>query len=414
MDNADWTWMIYLATHNDAVEVGEASVARMQRAVLNDRVRVLVQQATPARTVRRAIDMAMPDTDLGPIDSGAPETLLDFISWAAKTAPARRYALVLWSHGSGWEPREIERMAQQNPATVPVTPGELQQRGPEDSGGQVFFSSTLRELITRPTPSERAIARDDGSGHSLDTLELGRVVAQAARSLGRPLDFVGMNACQMSCAEVAYQLRGNAEVYVASAEDMPAEGWPFDDLLTRLAAAPDMDAAALGQLVVERYCATFREIGLPWGTEGLPNGVTLTALKLDGIPLLASAAGALANTLREHIGELSDVIWAAHRKAHKFKFQLYDLASFCHVLATEPGADLAGESARAVLAALANPALTLASDHVGAAYATVGGLTTYLLPPGAGLPISPYYTSTAYAKNTGWGDFLAAYHASVG
>ena len=80
----------------------------------------------------------------------------------------------------------------------------------------------------------------------------------------------------------------------------------------------------------------------------------------------------------------------------------------------QPDGGVAGEAARAVLAALANPALTLASEHVGAAYATVGGLTTYLLPPGAGLPISPYYAATAYAKNTGWGDFLAAYHTSVG
>jgi len=31
------------------------------------------------------------------VDSGAPETLLDFIRWGIQTAPAKRYALVLWS-----------------------------------------------------------------------------------------------------------------------------------------------------------------------------------------------------------------------------------------------------------------------------------------------------------------------------
>lgn len=416
MDQAEWTLMIYLATHNDAAEVGDESVARMRQARLNQRVRVLVQQSTPERTLRRVIG-ATPElaADLGQLDSGAPETLLAFIRWAAEVAPARRYALVLWSHGSGWAPKQIERLAQGAPASVPLTAGELQQRGAHDTAGQVFFSSALRELIAKPTPSERAIAFDDGSGHSLDTIELGSVVARAARALGRPIDLVGMNACQMSNAEVAYQLRGSAEVYVASAEDMPVYGWPYEDLLTRLAAQPDMDADALGRLAVARYCAYFRDNPLPWGQDGLPDGVTLAALRLDGIPVLAGAVGELASTLRASIDAMGGAVWAAQRAARAFKFQLYDLAGFCRALPNAKGATPdAVRAAKGVLAALSDERLLLASAHVGAAYDTVGGLTTYMLPPGDAAAISPYYAATAYAKNTGWGEFLAAYHAAVG
>lgn len=415
MAEADWTWMIYLATHNNAAEVGEESVARMRQAALNERVRVLVQQATPERTVRRLIGAA-PElaADLGQIDSGAPDALLDFVGWAAAAAPARRYALVLWSHGSGWAPKEIERLAQGAPASVPLTAAELQQRGAADTAGQVFFSSALRELIAKPTPADRAIAFDDGSGHSLDTVELGRVVGRAARALGRPLDLVGMNACQMSNAEVAYQLRGNAEVYVASAEDMPVYGWPYEDILSRLAAQPAMDAAAVGRLAVERYCAHFRENPLPWGQDGLPDGVTLTALRLDGIPALAGAVSDLAAALRAGIDDMAGAVWAAQRAAHAFKFQLYDLAGFCRALPSAQGATAdAAHAAGRVLAALSDADLLLASAHVGAAYDAVGGLTTYMLPPGEGA-LSPYYAATAYAQHTGWGEFLAAYHAALG
>ncbi len=358
MADASWTWMIYLATHNNAAEVGEESVARIRAVAPNKDVRVLVQQSTLDHTTRHVIG-ASPEiaADLGQIDSGAPETLLDFIRWAAKTAPARRYALVLWSHGSGWAPSEMERVAQQQPAAVPVTAGELKQRGEGDTAGQIFFSSSLGELLAQPTPSERAIAFDDGSGHSLDTIELGRAIAKAAQALGRPLDLVGMNACQMSSAEVAYQLRGSAEVYVASQEDMPVQGWPYDDILPRVAAQPGMDAAALGTLVVERYLAYFQASQLPC--------------------------------------------------------QLYDLASFCRALAAD-GATPATAAANAVLAALADPTLMLKCAHLGTDYDDTGGLTTYLLPPGTGKPISPYYAETAYAQATKWGEFLAAYHAAVG
>ena len=415
MADASWTWMIYLATHNNAAEVGEESVARMRTVAPNQAVRVLVQQSTLDRTTRHVIG-ASPEiaADLGKVDSGAPETLLDFIRWAAKTAPAKRYALVLWSHGSGWTPSEMERLAQQQPAAVPVTAGELKQRGESDTAGQIFFSSSLGELLAQPTPGERAIAFDDGSGHSLDTIELGRAIAKAAQALGRPLDLVGMNACQMSSAEVAYQLRGSAEVYVASQEDMPVQGWPYDDILPRLAAQPNMDAAALGTLVVERYLAYFQANQLPWGQDGLPAGVTLAATRLDGIPKLAGAVQSLAASLQGDIATLSDAIWAAHAKAHKFKFQLYDLASFCRALAAAAGATPAADAANAVLAALDDPALMLKRAHLGPAYDDTGGLTTYLLPPGTGKPISPYYAETAYAQATNWGQFLAAYHAAIG
>jgi hypothetical protein len=415
MTTASWTWMIYLATYNNAAGAGNQSVARMRQARLNDDVRVLVQQSVPGRTVRGIIG-AEPTlvAELGQVDSGAPETLVDFIGWAAETAPAERYALVLWSHGSGWEPSEMERLAHAQPAAVPVTVDELTERGPEDEGRQIFFSTTMRQLLARPTPAERAVAFDDGSGHSLDTIELGQVVAQAAQILGRPLDLLGMNACQMSNVEVAYQVRDHAHVYVASEEDMPVQSWPYDDILNRLAAQPDMDAEALGRLVVERYCAYFRANPLAWGQYGLPAGVTLAAVRPGHITAVADAAQSLAAALQGDMEDQLQAVWNAHRQAHAFKFRLYDLVSFCRALAAQPGAAPASsEAARAVLSALDDPAFVLAREHTALAYDDVGGLTTYLMPPTPGKSISPYYAETDYAHATGWGDFLAAYHAAV-
>src|SRR4029079_16980997 len=108
---------------NNAAEVGEQSVARMRQSQLSDSVRVLVQQSTLERTPRHAIG-ATPGLagDLGQVDSGAPEALLDFIRWAVQAAPAKRYALVLWSHGSGWAPSEMERRVKQQPRGRPGTP----------------------------------------------------------------------------------------------------------------------------------------------------------------------------------------------------------------------------------------------------------------------------------------------------
>jgi hypothetical protein len=40
--------------------------------------------------------------DLGEIDSGNPQTLIDFATWAIGAYPAEHYVLILGDHGAGW------------------------------------------------------------------------------------------------------------------------------------------------------------------------------------------------------------------------------------------------------------------------------------------------------------------------
>ncbi len=409
MATANWTWLIYMATHNDVAEAGNQSVARMRLAQRNDSVRVLVQQATPDDCVRRIIG-ANPEVvaDLGQIDSGDPAALVDFIQWGADTAPAQHYALVLWSHGSGWEPSEMDAIAKQQPALVPVTTSELHQRGAGE-GRQVFFSTTLRTLLSLPTPPVRAVAFDDGSGHSLDTIELGKVTDKVAQILGQPIDLLGMNACLMSAIEVAYQLRLSVRVYVASEDLMPAQGLPYDDILNRLKAQPAMDAVTLGKLLVERYCAY-----LLASSPQTPLTATLTALQLDGIERVATAVSAFASALQADIGGEIKEVWDAHRAAHPFLFRLYDLVNFCQELAAQSSAGPNSiAAAQAVLTALKDPAFLLSINYTAQTYKDTGGVSTYLMPPIPGKTLSPYYAQTAYAQATGWDKFLAAYHAAI-
>ena len=416
MARANWTWIVYVATNNTKKDVsafGTASIDQMRQAGTNEHVRVLVQQATPQGCQRLDLGSGLA-SDMGTVDSGDPATLLECIRWAATAAPADRYALVLWSHGSGWEPREMARIAQQQPAAVPVTEGELTQRSDDDRRG-VFFSSTLRRLLAAPTQAERAFARDDGSGHSIDCVELGQVVAQGAQMLGQPFDLLGMNACQMASVEVVYQIRDHALVYVASEEDMPALGWPYAEILPRLAAQPAMDGPALGRLIVERYCAAFRaNTSLPWGQGAFPAGATLVAVEPTNMAALAEAVAALGDTLRAAIDNDLAAIWAAHQAEQAFKYQLYDLARFCRNLAAQPGLMPATtQAALRVVTMFADPTLVLAQEHTAPIYDGVGGLTAYLMRPNPGISLSPYYAETDFAQHTRWGEFLAAYHAAA-
>ena len=42
---------------------------------------------------------------MGECDMGNVDVLTDFVEWGAKTYPAKKYAVVIWNHGSGWSKR---------------------------------------------------------------------------------------------------------------------------------------------------------------------------------------------------------------------------------------------------------------------------------------------------------------------
>src|SRR5262249_52878086 len=152
--------------------------------------------------------------DLGPTNTGDPGVLESFIAFGAQRYPARKTALVLLNHGSGfYVPPEMQshRGAGNGDHGASRAPGH--RRRP------IFH--TTRERLMDAAPASRGIAYDDGAGDCLDNQELKRVLAAAHQRLGRKVDLVGMDACLMTMIEVAYQLRDHAEVLVGSEETEP-------------------------------------------------------------------------------------------------------------------------------------------------------------------------------------------------
>lgn len=97
MARASWTWMVYVATNNaknDVSAFGTASINQMRQAGANERVRVLVQQATPQGCQRLDLGSGQA-TSMGAVDSGDPATLLECIRWAATAALPISYGQTL-------------------------------------------------------------------------------------------------------------------------------------------------------------------------------------------------------------------------------------------------------------------------------------------------------------------------------
>lgn len=398
--------MVYMAGDNDLSTAGEADLAEMRRIGSTGRVHVVVEFDNAGDQGTRRIHVEKDGTDelvesLGETDSGSPTVLADFIAWSVARYPAERYALVLWNHGTGWAPTEVDGIARAIDAPG-YTERELAERS-AGSLGRIFFRSSMERILGLPGPSERAICTDDGSGHSLDTLELGSVLAGAAVTLGAPIDLLGMDACLMASVEVAYQIRGSVRFLVASEENEPSQGWPYDRLLARLSARPEMGARELAEAAVTDYVTWFRQ-------SGMRKNVTQTAVDLSLLDRLTDPLGVLADTLTDGLPDVMPAIWRAQRGSASFAHAtLWDIGHFCEELEKAAGSAEIRTAARAVLDALepgAGP--VVANDHHGGKVRRCRGLNVYLVSPLT--PVSEFYGALDFARDHDWPGMLEAYH----
>jgi hypothetical protein len=163
------------------------------------------------------------------------------------------------------------------------------------------------------------------------------------QALGQPLDLLGMDACLMSNLEVAYQARSYVKYIVASEENEPNDGWPYDRVLRTLAEQPDTPTAELAARIVHQYVASYVE-------RNHPGDVTQAALDLAQVDLLTEQLDGLGEVLIPRMGqakfELGEALYAT--SARFWDGTLWDLAELCAELIAQSG--MPHKAARAVQA----------------------------------------------------------------
>ena len=400
--------MIYLAGDNNLSPAADVDLAEMRTIGSTPDINLVAQvdRANGMGAMRYCVQcngVNEAAESLNQIDSGDPQVLTEFIEWAAKANPAERYALILWNHGGGWEPSEMDRVAREV-ETPNYNPREVVERSATPLG-RTFFRTSLKKILKQSSPVDRAICSDDGSGHSLDTIELGNVLKKAVEKINQPFDLLGMDACLMSNIEVAYQVRDYARYMVASEESEPNNGWPYDAVLGRLAAQPDMPTDELAAHIVQSYIKYYLD-------DDYPGPVTQAACDLSKTKDLTEPLDKLARALIAHMPDAANEIWKAQRNSARFWHNtLWDVSHFCEELENGTADKDVREAAHDVRAALqTGPGhFIVAEAHNGETVKRCGGSTVYLVPPIVN--ISRYYNDLDYARDYNWLSFLKAYHA---
>jgi hypothetical protein len=140
---------------------------------------------------------------LGEVNTGSPNTLVDFVAWAAKEYPANHYMLVLLGHGGGW----------------------------------TYYGS---DSSTTDLSSE--------SGHdSLSMEELDQALAEITNNTEiKKFDMVVWHACMMDQLDVMTIIAPYANYAVASEENLLAPGWNY---ITALKMLQELDLSKTYEVV---------------------------------------------------------------------------------------------------------------------------------------------------------------------
>lgn len=435
---AQWTILTYIAAHNNLEALGQRSLdqilsvgstPQLKLAALYDRY----DGAT--RYIAGEPGQAAVEELLNNFDSGDPDVLLETARWVFNLCPAEHYALVLWSHGSGWQPEdrersagkqifsgwtpeEIARIAQQVRGNDDVSDEESAERA-GNPGSMALFRTTLAHIL-KQDEAERAVCFDDGTSHSLDTLELERVVREVQAIIGQPLDLLGMDACVMATLEVAYQVRQYVRYFVASEELVPGRSWPYDTILGTLHSAPEKDPRDLSALIVQQYVEYYTQNQPPLNY----GDVTKVALDLSRISELVQPVHELSKALLADMEHQAQHLWNTQRETQvketlkgqrdpsKFSFHLWDLRTLAaHLVKYSPKTTIQ-ETAQAVVAVLQPGRAIIEEGHRENWFDGIGGVSIYAVPPNL-QRISPYYHEVALAKDTHWYEMLKNYHEAL-
>ncbi len=360
-----WTIMVYLDGDNNLEEAALDDLNEMEMVGSSADVDIVVQldriggyddsnynwDETRRYHVEKDTSQSIigePVATVGEINMGSKEALEDFINWSQITYPAENYALILWDHGSGpmWGPY---------------------------LGGICWDDSNNNDFLTQ----------------------------EEIRSsiLGKNINLLGMDACLMGSTEVILGLHDLVDVFVASEENEPGDGWSYDLFLQALIDDPTMSAEELGEIIVQKYYDYYLPY-VPYGFE-----VTQSAISSSMMNSVSQTLSELALDLIDQISLYRSSIKIIRESMHAYGGSPYiDLYTF--LLNIESEGILTSE---VLVVKNALDQAIISSKFTGSLEESKG-LTIYF--PESAEDFSNLYKTSYFGQNSFWDEFLLAYYAA--
>ena len=298
---ADWTFMTYISD-SDLEYFSIEDMIEMERVGSTDEVNIVVQidrwdgydkpdwndeSNGDWETAKRYLitkenkgDHVIGSTaleDLGEINTGDPDELVEFVQWAQANYPAEHYALNIWNHGSG------------------ATGVAYEQSCPD----YCWYY-----------------------GNEADKLELSEIdsaLSEITNNGENKLDIVGFDACLMSTIEVVEAVAPYSDIMIGSEILEPGDGWDYSFLqllVDNPATTPEQLGAkivdtfvAQGQTSAQSYALTMLDMGM---AEYTIDSINALAELKDSTSLISDLEAIRSNSVHVEPGDSSSAVDLLH------------------------------------------------------------------------------------------------------
>lgn len=235
--------------------------------------------------------------DLGSVDMGSEDSLVDYCQWTFQKFPARHYLLIVDDGGLGWQPRSV--------------------RG-------------------RP----RGVLFDGTTGNYLSNTGLRSALTRVRTLLGKNLDALIFDASGQGCLETVYQCRDTADYVLGTWLQRPVSGYPYHTWMSGLTKSPPTSTDTLEAWL--KQCAADYNSNYQTGTTA-PSGAQSTAVsvfRMNQIEGVKKAADNLATALMTDLPSFAPGVMRAlaqvqYGNANDFSGSYLDLQHFGSLLQTE-------------------------------------------------------------------------------
>lgn len=370
--DAEWTIMVFVNAKNNLERFGLKDVNEMEMVGSSDKVNIVVELGRMDgfdtsegdwKGSRRYLIKKDNDTsavtspvlqDLGPKDMGDWRHLVDFGKWAKSNFPAKKYMLVVWNHGSGWE-------------------------------------KNAKSVI------DKGLSYDDETGNHFTMPELSRALEEIGR-----LDLYGADACLMQMMSVAYEIKDNITYIVSSEENEPGDGYTYNTFLAPVVAEPTMTPYQFGKATVDSYSDHYQSTG-----DGSTQSMVRTASLAKTLELMNDFAYAVTQNVPKA------TVKSAVSAAQSFGISdNKDLYHFVSLVADKTDNASVKEKAKALMSYIAR---SLVSYHRytnssggwwgPVDYSNSHGMAVYL----PGYSYDSNYEELQFAKYSNWDEFIQWY-----
>jgi len=184
--------------------------------------------------------------ELGETNMGSPQVFYDFIKFGMTNYPAEHYALIINSHGSGWE--------------------SYYGGGSVATGVQLDSQIDINPAYQRPfnfnginlSDFDRAIAYDDDPSDCLTLKELKKSIGLACKNFNasKKLDIFIADACLFAMIEAAYEMRDAASVIMGSESTIPGTGLDYRTIASELTKNPSINAFDLSKSIAKSFTSS--------------------------------------------------------------------------------------------------------------------------------------------------------------